>query len=148
MTALPIEEVPHELHGHALAGWRKARSLELAMAGQSYDEIAEQVGYANRGNAWRAVDQALSESVAENAEQYRALTLARLEKLLASHWVAATELGETKAADMVLKVIAAQIKLLGLDGQAVVEQGRTVVISGNTEEYIASLKAISARTGP
>ena len=141
------------LRGRARASWRRARALELAMAGLSYDEIAEQVGYANRGTAWRAVDEALSTRVVANVDEYRRLTLARFEALIAAHWDEATAQGSTRSADLVLKVLAQQSKLLGLDVQAgvVADDRRTVVIGGTSEEYVAALKAIagySERTSP
>ena len=48
------EGVP-DTAGKALAKWRRTRCVELALAGHSYDEIALEVGYQNRGTAWRAV---------------------------------------------------------------------------------------------
>jgi hypothetical protein len=38
---------------------KQRRGIELHSAGRSYDEIAEELGYANRGSAWRAVDRGL-----------------------------------------------------------------------------------------
>jgi hypothetical protein len=35
----------------ALAAYRTARAVELALAGHSYDEIAHELGLANRGTA-------------------------------------------------------------------------------------------------
>jgi transposase-like protein len=45
----------------ALANYRKARAVELALAGASYDDIAREIGLANQGTAWRYVDRALRE---------------------------------------------------------------------------------------
>jgi hypothetical protein len=36
-----------------LANYRKARAVELALAGASYEAIAHELGLANRGTAWR-----------------------------------------------------------------------------------------------
>ena len=38
----------------ALAGYRKARATEMALAGCDYDTIAKELGYANRSGAWKA----------------------------------------------------------------------------------------------
>jgi hypothetical protein len=134
------------LSGRARASWRRARALELAMAGHDYDTIAQQVGFSHRASAWRAVDEALTERVADNADQYRALTMARLEKLLASHWIDATEHADTKAADLVLKVMAQQVKLMGLDQlRQTADQVQTLVIGGTSAEYIAALQQIAER---
>ena len=53
------------LSGKALAKWRRARCVELALAGHSYDEIALEVGYQNRGTAWRAVQDSLNSTIAQ-----------------------------------------------------------------------------------
>lgn len=36
---------------NALARWRQCRAVELVLEGKKYDEVARQVGYANRGTA-------------------------------------------------------------------------------------------------
>ncbi len=82
MTA---ERVP-DTSGKTLANWRKARCLELALAGHSYDEIADAVGYQSRGTAWRIVQDSLRSRIAEVATEYRELELARLDALQAAHW--------------------------------------------------------------
>ena len=43
----------------ALANYRKARAVEMALAGCSYDDIASDLRDANRGTAWRTVLKAL-----------------------------------------------------------------------------------------
>jgi hypothetical protein len=123
-----------QLRGSARAGGRRARALELALAGCDYDSIAAQVGYANRGTAWRAVGEALSTRVAANADKYRRLTLARLEALIAAHWDPATVQRNARSADLVLKVLTQQSRLLGLaDRQPEsVDQVRTVVVGGTS----------------
>ena len=73
--------------------------------------------------------------------------MARLEKLLASHWVDATEHADTEAADLVPKVVAQQVKLLGLDQpRQVAEQVQTVVVGGTSAEYVAALQQVVSRT--
>lgn len=134
-----------KLRGRALAKWRRAQALDLAMAGHNYDEIATRVGFANRGTAWRVVDEALSARVADNADEYRRITLARLERLIASYWEQATVLGNLRAADLVLRVVTQQAKLLGLEGMQSTSRDdvRTVVVGGTSEEYIAALKQLA-----
>ena len=44
-----------------LAAWRKAEAVELAVEDHTYDTVAREVGYANRGTAYRVVRQALDE---------------------------------------------------------------------------------------
>jgi hypothetical protein len=70
------------LKGRALAAWRKARAVELAIPGRRYDDIAREVGYSNRGTAHWAVSQALRERTTEAVEELRtALELLRLDEL-------------------------------------------------------------------
>ena len=57
----PACEAVPDTSGKALARWRRARCVELALAGHSYDEIAQAVGYQSRGTAWRAVQDSLME---------------------------------------------------------------------------------------
>lgn len=98
----------------ALAKWRQARAVELALAGFSYDEIARQVGYSNRGTAWRVVQKALNERAVESVDELRELALARLEKLLKAYLPKALA-GDVAATNLVLRVIAQEIRLLGLE---------------------------------
>jgi hypothetical protein len=63
-----VEIVP--VSGMALIKWRKARALELALAGLSFDAIADQLGYAGRSGAWKAVSCALSDTITQVASEY------------------------------------------------------------------------------
>ncbi len=96
-----------------LAAWRKAKAVELAVEGHTYDTIAEQVGFANRGTAHRVVRKALDEQVAENVQQLRETELARLDALQAALWPAAMA-GHLDAAQQVADIIDKQARLLGL----------------------------------
>ena len=131
----------------ATVGWRKARCVELALAGLCYDDIAEQVGYANRGTAWRTVQSALYERKVESVDEYRELELARLDALQSAHWEAALSGGDLKAAELCTKIIAQRIKLLSLDTISTETMKPTIVIGGSSTEYIAGLKAISDQSG-
>lgn len=107
------EGVP-DTSGKGLAKWRRARCVELALAGHSYDEIALAVGYQNRGTAWRAVQDSLNSRIAEGVAEYRDLELARLDALQAAHWPQAVA-GSVRSADLVLRVIDRRMRILGLD---------------------------------
>jgi orotate phosphoribosyltransferase-like protein len=110
------------------AEFRKVRAVELAMQGMSYDAIASELGYANRGTAWRVVSKALSERIDGAVEEYRHVELARLDALQAALWDQAMT-GDTRSADAILRIIDRRIRLLGLD-QATVKGDfpRTVVV--------------------
>ena len=96
-----------------LAAWRKAKAVELAVEGHTYDTIAREVGFANRGTAHRVVRKALDEQVAENVQQLRETEVARLDALQAAIWPAAMA-GHVDAVQQVLAIIDKRAKLLGL----------------------------------
>jgi hypothetical protein len=128
-----------------LATWRRTKAIELALAGYSYDDIAIEVGYANRGTAWHVVMDAPRRETTEAVEHYREVELARLDSLQAAHWRAATSGSDMKAAELCLRVISQRTKLLGMEaaqpetGRA----GRTIVINGAAGEYSRQLQAIA-----
>lgn len=93
----------------ATTGWRGARATELALAGHSYDDIAEHVGYANRGTARRVVQRALRSKKLNSVDEYRALELARLDALLAAHWEATLSGTDLKSAELCVRVSAQRI---------------------------------------
>ena len=117
VTPCPAAQPPHarkpRRQDAALAKWRQAKAVELAQAGHDYDSIAREVGYANRGTAWRTVQTALRERVAEGVEEYRRVELERLDALHRAHWARALS-GDLTAAHVVLRIIDQRIRLLGL----------------------------------
>ncbi len=99
----------------ALAEWRKARAVELRIEGRGYDDIAREVGYANRGTAHRVVQKALSARTAEGVDLLRATEKARLDALQRQIWDQAMA-GRLPSVRIVYKIIMARIALLGLAG--------------------------------
>lgn len=94
---------------------RKERdALELRRAGLDYQSIAEQVGYANKSGAFKAVQAALRRGFVEPASDLRDLEAERLDRLQAAVWPAALR-GDTKAIDRVLRISDQRAKLLGLN---------------------------------
>lgn len=126
--------------GKALASQRKARCVELALAGHSYDDIAAKVGYKNRGTAWKVVMNALAQNVAENVDSYREIELARLDALQAAHWPDAISGQVPKSAELVLKIIVQRSKLLGLESQVAEAPSQTLIVSSSS--YVNDLKTI------
>lgn len=96
-----------------LAAARKAKAVELAIQGCTYDVIAREVGYTNRGTAYRAVKDALDQRTAEAVDTYRELEQDRLDRLLASVWPSAMQ-GDVPTVMAALKVVQARCRLLGL----------------------------------
>lgn len=97
---------------------KQLRALELVRAGCSYDEVADDLGYASRGSAWRLVRSALDKEVVECAAEYRQLEADRLDAVQAAHWDAALA-GDKDAAAVVLRAIDQRMRLFGLDRPAV-----------------------------
>ena len=93
---------------------RRRKALELRKAGVTYDAIARQLGYANEGGAFKAVQAALRTTLREPADDVRKLELERLDRLTLALWPRAQQ-GEAEAIDRVLKLMDRRAKLLGLD---------------------------------
>ncbi|MDL4812798.1 hypothetical protein [Actinomadura opuntiae] len=96
------------------AAQKRARALELRKAGATYDQIAQQVGFSNRGTAQRAVVTALREITAEPARDVLALELERLDAMLLGLWPDARR-GDQQAIDRVLRIQERRARYLGLD---------------------------------
>lgn len=73
----------------AMARYRAAVAVEMRLAGSSYDDISQALGFANRSGAWKAVDRALTRTRDERAASYFAVTMNDLELLHERAWSAA-----------------------------------------------------------
>lgn len=60
---------------------RDARAAELKAQRKTYQQIADELGFCDRGEAWRAVQRALVAIVKEPAERLRAVEAAKLDEL-------------------------------------------------------------------
>jgi transposase-like protein len=99
----------------ALASWRKCRAVELALHGRSYDQIAREIGYANRGTVHRVVANALADRLVDGIDELREWEAARLDALQAAAWDKAMA-GDVRAVNSVLKIIDRRCRLFGLYG--------------------------------
>ena len=97
----------------ATAAEKRKKALDLRRAGWSFDDIAAEVGYANRGSAHRAVKQGIADITRESANELLELELARLDDLQAGAYDAARN-GDLFAVDRVLKIIDQRARFLGL----------------------------------
>jgi hypothetical protein len=107
---------PRRLSAHD----RQLRALTLRKGGASYDEIAAELGYSNRGGAYKAVSSALRETLREPADDVRALELDRLDHMMSAVWPAAL-CGDIAAQQQVLRLMERRAKYLGLDAPARVD---------------------------
>lgn len=116
---------------------RDAEACQLRGRGVTYDEIATQLGFADRSKARQAVERALDQTIREPAEELRMLELQRLDELWRRAWAilerehqvvqlgkvvrdvngqAVVDHGPTlQAIDRLLKIQERRAKLLGLD---------------------------------
>ena len=101
---------------------KQRRAVELRLAGRTWQEIANTVGYRDHSGAVRAVESALQRTLQEPSDSYRALTLERLTKVLQVFWPNMLQ-GDYPAAKMVLQTLTDIRKLMGLDSPVQVEHG-------------------------
>lgn len=83
---------------------RRHRALQLRKAGATYDQIAQQVGYTNRGSAYRAVAEALREAKLDTAGDAQQLEVQRLDQMLMALWPKAMQ-GSGWAVDRILRMM-------------------------------------------
>ncbi len=120
---------------------RNAQAISMALAGASYDDIAQALGYANRSGAWKAVNSALRARTAEGVDDYRALEMSRLDALQSSLWADAMS-GNVAAVQACLKIVGTRIKLLGLELPPRLEdETRTVVVT--SDDFARTMKRIA-----
>ncbi len=131
MSTSPVDDIDRRRRNRPLAAWRKARAVELAIAGRTYDQIAAEVGYANRGTAYKVVQAALGARTVAGVDALRSVESARLDALQASLWPAAMA-GDVSAVQAIVKIVVQRWRLLGLvDPRPVTqepEQPRSVVV--------------------
>lgn len=97
----------------ALASYRRSKAVELAASGRTYQEIADELGYANRGTVHRIVRQALEAQQVQNVELLREVEVQRLNALQVGLWETALA-GDLQAAGACVRIIEARVKVLGL----------------------------------
>ena len=111
----------------AVAAVKRAKVVEAVADGATYEQAAQQAGYATRSGAYKAFWKALDGREAEAVEDHRALELARLDALQAPLWEKALS-GDVKAANAVLRIIDQRVRLLGLDNQNTSTGAQPVVV--------------------
>jgi chemotaxis protein histidine kinase CheA len=96
---------------------KEQQALDLRLAGHTFDGIAQQLGYASRSSAYRAVERALQRirvQADQTAETLRALEDARYDRLLRAI-EAQVQQGNLAAIDRALRISKARRELWGLD---------------------------------
>jgi len=101
----------------AAAAKKRTQAIALRIAGMDWATIAERTGYRSAGAACTAVTEAMKANLKEqahNAEELRALTVMRYDRLQAAYWADALK-GDKKAADVVLKCLAGRARIEGTE---------------------------------
>lgn len=108
---------------------RERQALELRKAGLGLEQIATQLGYHQPAGAYKAIKRALARSVQEPAEELRELELARLDKMLSSHWPAVLK-GHVRSTEVAIRIMERRAALIGLDApkEGIVNLNATSVV--------------------
>ena len=96
---------------------RRAQAVELRLAGLTFQQIADQLGYSGRDSAAKDLDRAFEAMVMERNHNIDLLLeeqVAILTRMRRAVWPAAIQ-GDTRAVDIVLKIVDRTTKLLRLD---------------------------------
>jgi len=91
---------------------RKLSALELRLSGETFNSIAEKLGYASMSGAYKAVQAALKKTLQQPADEVRKMEVERLDVLLSAMW---PHRHKPEYLDRILRVMERRAKLLGLD---------------------------------
>ena len=127
---------------------KQRRALRLRNLGASYDQIADELGYAGRSGAWKAVKAALDRAVIEPAMEQRVIQSERLD-LMVMRCLGAVLNGDLEQVRNVLAIEKRRADLWGLDAPKNVEVlgafasvGGQMDVAGVLLERLQSLSAV------
>jgi hypothetical protein len=98
----------------AVAALKRAKVVEAVADGATYEQAAQQAGYASRSGAYKAFWKAVDGREAEAVDEHRALEVQRLDALQVAAWDKAMG-GDVKAILAVARIIEQRSRLIGLD---------------------------------
>lgn len=113
MTVDALAAVRGNHRNYALAAMRRATAIKLRASGMTFQAVADELGYANKGTVHHIIGKAMHEVVAEAVEDRRRDEGARLDALQVGLWDKAMS-GDVAAAMEVRRIILARIDLFGL----------------------------------
>jgi transcriptional regulator len=130
---------------------KQRRVLELRLAGATYQQIADQLGYADHTGARAAAIAAMGDIIVEPASEVRTLQYERLNAMFLRLWPR-VQAGDDTAMAMALRVMDKMDRLMGTEEPQKHEikhahEGAVLVIDGNQEEYIKRLQAMAESQG-
>ena len=128
-SVVDLPRVSGRHRNRALASARRAHAIRLVTEGKTYQQVADQMGYSNRGTVHRLVRTALEAQTIDSVTELRQLESDRLDALLYSVWDRAMA-GDLNAVRVATGVVMARVKLFRLDATAAqpTATGRTVVL--------------------
>lgn len=122
---------------------RRAKAIQLRLAGMDWVAIATRLGYSNKAAACKDLSRALAANLAEvgrSVEELREVELMRLDRLRIAVWSSAVA-GDLRAVDTVLKISDRYVNLLGLAAPAHAE-----VTINALDDQILALRAALGRS--
>lgn len=122
---------------------KKAKALQMALGGASYETIARECGWANKSTAYRHVQNAMrdwSPIDYSDAQTMRAQEMARLDRLMTTHWVNALR-GDVRASEICLRIIQQRCRIMGLEAPTKIDATVKSGIDAEIEELLRQLPA-------
>lgn len=132
---------------------KQKRAAELRAAGVKYDDIAQELGYANASGAKKAVDSFLARQEMELAKDVVMMDLRRLDEyqMLATH--ALRQKGDLNQIDRLMRVMEMRYRLLGVSPSTIqqlqeqygiangpsIQNNGVMVIQGSTGDFVRQM---------
>lgn len=134
---------------HSMSGAEKTRrAMALKLAGASYAQIAQTLGYHDASGARKAVQRGMKSALHESAGELRKIHYGRLEHMLMLVWPEVNQ-RDLPAMSAALAIMDRMEKLFGLnEAQRIdVSTGRETVIlaDGDKDSYIKALEEAGQR---
>ena len=134
---------------HAMSGAEKTRrAMALKLAGASYAQIAQTLGYHDASGARKAVQRGMKSAMHESAGELRKIHYGRLEHMLMLIWPEVNQ-RDLPAMSAALAVMDRMEKLYGLNEAQKIDVGvgrETVILAdGDKESYIKALEEAGRR---
>ena len=113
---------------------RATSAIELRMVGYTYNEIADELGYASKSGAYNAVKRTLTARLDATVDEYRFETLARLDYMQGQVW-SHVHRGDKGAIETSRKIAKQRMQVLGHDGLMTPKPKEPVVKRSQHEDH-------------